>query len=133
MKLASGSQRFLNLIIDGVTFIILLSVIKKGIALYALGSGKEWLYDVYNSQVLAINVYLIYCLSEVASGRTIAKFITGTKAVCEDGTKLTLKKTLARAFCRLIPFEAFSFLGGEANNCVGWHDKFSKTRVVRTR
>ncbi|KAB2807701.1 RDD family protein [Phaeocystidibacter luteus] len=39
-----------------------------------------------------------------------------------------IRNALQRTLCRFIPFEAFSFLF--TSNHVGWHDRFSKTRVV---
>jgi hypothetical protein len=36
---------------------------------------------------------------------------------------------LGRTFSRFVPFEPFSFLGSGH----GWHDRWSDTRVVRTR
>jgi hypothetical protein len=35
---------------------------------------------------------------------------------------------LGRSAARSIPFEPFSFLGGQPT---GWHDRLSETRVVR--
>ncbi|CAN0592803.1 unnamed protein product, partial [Laminaria digitata] len=39
-------------------------------------------------------------------------------------------RLLGRTAARFVPFEAFSFLGGDAT---GWHDRWSNTRVVRLR
>ena len=56
-------------------------------------------------------------------GRTLGKFITGTKVVSADGETPTASQIVGRTFCRMIPFEAFSFA---RETCpVGWHDKFS--------
>lgn len=48
--------------------------------------------------------------------------------VREDGGKPSLGQVLGRTACRLIPFEAFSFLGSSG---VGMHDSIPDTRVVR--
>ena len=41
----------------------------------------------------------------------------------------SLKQVFLRTLIRLIPFEAFSFLGGSK----GWHDEWSGTKVIRVR
>jgi uncharacterized RDD family membrane protein YckC len=61
-------------------------------------------------------------------GRTLGKLITGSKAVREDGTSLTWKDACLRSLSRMVPFEPFSALGGAP-----WHDRWTKTTVVRTR
>lgn len=44
-----------------------------------------------------------------------------------DGSKPKFDEILIRALCRLIPLNAFSFLGDLGK---GWHDTLSKTYVV---
>jgi hypothetical protein len=73
--------------------------------------------------------FLYYLPQEAFSGRTLGKMITGTRAVNEDGTKLTFGRALGRTLCRYIPFEAFSFLGGNGRPR-GWHDRISRTKVI---
>jgi uncharacterized RDD family membrane protein YckC len=67
-----------------------------------------------------------YAGFEVASGRTLGKFITRTRVVRTDGTAPTTAQILGRTLARLTPFEALSFLA-RAN----WHDRWSGTVVVR--
>lgn len=71
-----------------------------------------------------------YFILEVTTGKTLGKLVTGTKVVDEHGQPATAGQILGRSFCRLIPFEAFSFLGNEGR---GWHDTIPKTYVVKTR
>lgn len=69
--------------------------------------------------------FLIYFgIEAITKGRSIGKYITGTKVAMIDGTNPTIKDY----FSRNIPFDAFSFLGGN-----GWHDKISKTTVVNKK
>lgn len=77
-------------------------------------------------------VVLYYVPFETGFGRTPAKLITGTKVVSEDGGPPGLGRVLGRTLVRMVPFEVFSFLGGDGRP-VGWHDSWSGTRVVRTR
>lgn len=46
-------------------------------------------------------------------GKTIGKYITKTIVVMEDGSKPKASDIVLRSLCRLIPFDAFSFLGTE--------------------
>jgi uncharacterized RDD family membrane protein YckC len=80
---------------------------------------------------LIITVYSVnfayYCMLEGLTGRTLGKFISGTYVVTADGLKPDFLTILGRTLCRFIPFEPLSFLFGD----LGFHDRFSKTRVVR--
>ena len=67
---------------------------------------------------------------ESLTGRTMAKLITRTKVVMENGDKPTFEVILTRTLCRLIPFNWISFLGDDG---VGWHDSLSKTRVISVK
>jgi uncharacterized RDD family membrane protein YckC len=72
-----------------------------------------------------------YVVAEAAFQRTIAKLLTGTMVINSTGGRPSFGQIVGRSFARLIPFEAFSFLGGRQP--VGWHDSLSGTRVVSTR
>ena len=73
-----------------------------------------------------ISYSLYYFLIEnYSKGRSIGKFITGTKVVTLEGEIPKSSVFLKRSLYRLIPFEAFSFLGTN-----GWHDSIPKTTVV---
>ncbi len=72
-----------------------------------------------------------YAGSEALFGQTLAKLITRTRVVSEDGGAPTAGQILGRTLSRYVPFDAFSFLG--SGPCLGWHDRWSRTRVIRTR
>jgi len=57
--------------------------------------------------------YAYYVFFEGVTGRSIGKYFTKTKVVTEDGEKPNFETILVRSLCRFIPFEAFSFLGGD--------------------
>lgn len=129
-SLTSKGLRFANYLID--YFI-------AGIIQYAIIFIPLLLIEdaYYNSPLLSVGllgisllVYVLYyALTEyLFKGKTIAKFITGTKAVTVEGEDLNFNKALIRALCRFIPFEPFSFFGE-----TGWHDSISKTRVVNQK
>jgi uncharacterized RDD family membrane protein YckC len=132
--LASTGKRFLNYLIDLIVFIIPIALILVWIFI-----PKEYSYDNYYRQntfshqlserVVALLVYsVLYFLSEIImKGRTIGKFITGTKAVNIDGTEMEPKTILLRSLSRVVPFEPFSAL---SNPCRPWHDKWTRTQVI---
>ena len=60
-------------------------------------------------------------------GKTVAKMMTKSTVVNENGGKIIFRQAILRSLCRFIPFNLFSFLGSKG---IGWHDRISKTRVV---
>jgi len=141
MQIASTGRRFANLILDYIFYMIFSLVIGLAIGFAMLIVGGEEAFDTdafaAGSEpnpivdfLLGMVIMLVYYVpQEKLFGRTLAKFITRTKVVSEDGSAATWGQIVGRTFSRFIPFEAFSFLGGKGYP-VGWHDKLSKTRVV---
>lgn len=75
------------------------------------------------------NYCLYYFLMEnFLDGRTVAKYITGTKVISTDGTKPTTQQIIYRSLSRIVPFDGLSFLGVN-----GWHDSWSDTRVINIK
>ncbi|SFQ74676.1 RDD family protein [Flavobacterium akiainvivens] len=75
-----------------------------------------------------IIAYLYYFVFEtLTGGRTLGKYITNTKVLTWYGERPTAGQIAKRSLCRIIPFNAFSFL---AENPLGWHDSLSGTVVV---
>lgn len=129
MVLASTGQRFGTMLLDLIFYFIFAIIF--GFVLGLIGLGD--LIQNMNDTLLGIVILLIYYVPQEAfSGRTLGKLITGTKAVKEDGTELSFGQALGRTLCRFIPFEAFSFLGGNGRPR-GWHDKIPKTKVISVR
>lgn len=129
---ASRTKRFLNVFIDQLAlyFIILaFSFLWVSTADYneSLYLEDESRFDLM-SYVIGWGVTLLfYTLTEgLLKGKTLGKLITQTRALDEQGELLTFSKAFVRSLCRLIPFEAFTFLGERP----GLHDRLSKTMVV---
>jgi uncharacterized RDD family membrane protein YckC len=82
------------------------------------------------SYVIFICNYLFYytLCEKLFRGYTLGKFITGTRAIREDDEELTFKDALLRSLCRIVPLEVLSALAG-----FPWHDRWTKTKVVKTR
>ncbi|WP_426481730.1 RDD family protein [Chryseobacterium sp. R2ACT005] len=95
----------------------------------------EFFYFYSNGNILwqlfigNFNYCLYYFLMEnYLDGRTIAKYITGTKVISTDGTKPTTQQIIYRSLSRIVPFDGLSFLGVN-----GWHDSWSYTRVINVK
>lgn len=122
-----GGLRFANYIIDrlavyGLTFVL-------GMVLGFL--NVEFVYNISPLQdaLLSILIYILYyVVMEYYFQVTIGKLITGTVVVNMQGNKPEINAILGRSISRIVPFEPFSFLGSSA---IGWHDKWSNTRVIK--
>ena len=127
--LASTGQRFLNFLINAIIFSFCHGFFSGVIALAGtqlLLPETSLFYQLTVEFISFFFYYILYFLSElVFKGRTIGKFITGTKAVNEDSTEVGPKAILIRSLVRMIPFEPFSAL-----NRRPWHDKWSQTYVI---
>ncbi|MFB3389336.1 RDD family protein [Flavobacterium sp. LAR06] len=131
--LVSSGTRFLNYIIDLVSFFvvlfaigIVLGILTNLLGMTALGLWVDSLGDL-GWNLVAITVSIIYyTVMEGLFGRSVGKFITGSVVVDENGEKPSFGTIFKRSLCRYIPFDAFTFLGGSR----GWHDSISDTYVV---
>jgi uncharacterized RDD family membrane protein YckC len=130
---ASAWRRLVNLLLDQVGCLLLGVVVAIIIVIPAVLLHKAELLDNIPDFLLGILMTLLYYVPQEALwGKTLAKFVTGTRVVSISGARPTFGQIVGRTFCRIIPFEAFTFLFG-GGNPVGWHDKFSNTRVVMDR
>lgn len=125
---ASKGKRLGNFLVDNVVTTVISAIAG---ALVALLGASGFLFNPLFSYGFGFLIYCSYYLvAEGTSGRTVGKLLTGTKVVSEDGGQPPFGAILQRSLVRLIPFEPFSFLGPQAT---GWHDRWSKTRVVEIR
>jgi len=124
---ADKGLRFVNYIIDFFISLLFMSIISTIIVFIAFIFDLN-IYLLFENEFLInlITYSLYYFLIEnYSKGRSIGKFITGTKVVTLEGEIPKSSVFLKRSLYRLIPFEAFSFLGAN-----GWHDSIPKTAVV---
>lgn len=123
---ASMGNRFLNFFLDRIFAYI------GAVIIVVIGAlvGRHHPAVMTTFVVIAILFYVLgyYVFFESIWQRTITKWITGTKVVMNDGSKPPFSRILGRTLCRIIPFEAFSFLVD--SHPVGWHDRISHTLVV---
>jgi len=136
-KTADNSKRIGNYIIDIIGFLVFAAFIGIVWGLLAVSTNNEQWLDESESMggqlIDTLFSYLVmiiyYVLSEYfLSGKTLGKYLTKTRAVTIDNQRMEIGTVIIRSLCRLIPFEAFSFLIG--SNPRGWHDKFSNTKVI---
>ncbi len=138
---ASQWQRFFNFLIDnllmrfGLSYVtgtavgVLLAYVAPGYVERLAYDPSRWDIYLLGYLVAIFNWLIYYTICEKAfKGYTLGKLITGTRAIRNDGGELTFKDALLRSLSRLVPFEAFSALGGYP-----WHDTWTKTMVIKTR
>lgn len=138
--LASKSKRFVNYLVDRILFNLVFYAIGVIIVLIGelLGSDEmlhflEGLDDISRiaDYLITYSFYTIFYFTlESLSQKTIGKLITNTKVVLENGEKPSPETIIIRSLSRMIPFDAFSFLGAIPR---GWHDTISKTYVVDSK
>jgi uncharacterized RDD family membrane protein YckC len=135
--LASNGQRFLNYILDTIVIIalaFLLSIILAVIALLLGFNGVLiWMGNVstLEERLIFVSIAILYYVSaEGLFSRSLGKLITGTIVVDENGKKPSFGVIFKRSLCRVIPFDALSFLGSSGR---GWHDSMSDTYVVNKK
>ena len=132
--MATGWQRFGNYIVDVVfiyliifILIILLSIVTAFFESYAFVEWMDTMSDLEGYLIYFAIMLSYFIFFEGFSSRSLAKYITGTVVVLEDGSKPDLGTITKRTLCRLIPFDPLSFL---SSNARGWHDSISDTYVV---
>lgn len=129
---ASSGKRFANYLIDLVVFYLILFVFGIVLALLSPASINDidsFSNSSFLDEVLSLLLYGMYMflIELVGKGRSVGKFITGTKAVNEDGSAISAKTALLRGLSRTVPFEVFSALGSPS---YPWHDKWTHTYVI---
>lgn len=125
MNLASNGQRLATLLIDYLGMTLCSGLV--GFVLGMLG-GPE--LAPLGSLLGFVVMFGYYAGFEAAFGKTPGKMIVGTRVVTTTGGEPSFGQCLGRTFARCVPFEPFSFFGDDA---VGWHDRWTSTRVIRTR
>lgn len=126
-------KRLLNFVIDILVvclIFIILGAIAGILSLFGYNGFALWFdkLDGLTDRLVTTLVMVIYLfVIEVFTQRSVGKFITGTIVVSEDGTKPEARSIMIRNLCRIISFEALTFLGSTPR---GWHDSASGTYVV---
>lgn len=84
---------------------------------------------------IVLFVFLYYVVLEARFGRTVGKFVAGTRVVDLDGCGITLGQAIGRTLCRRLTAEPLSllFLNDKYGGRSAWHDAIPGTVVIRTR
>jgi uncharacterized RDD family membrane protein YckC len=127
LQSATIGQRMLNSLVDFFAFVLLSAV--AGFIFGLLGARTGHLrHDGGVRNVVGYGAFILYyVVSEGTTQRTLGKWFTRTKVVADDGRKPSLGQIIGRSVARLVPFEPFSCFSSRG----GWHDRWSRTRVVR--
>lgn len=134
---ATTGQRFVNFLIDSIVVyalffgvIFILAMFSPTFANMLINSDNDTGSKLMVQLVAVIVMVLAYVLIEgLFKGKSLGKLITKTRAVQEDGHNLiTWKQVFLRSISRVVPFETLSGFSGHP-----WHDKWSKTIVVKNR
>ncbi len=130
---ASGGKRFANYLIDLIGFYFLAFITGMVIAMVSpqtidsIDEENTGFNLAQNMVFILIFILYMFGIEAIFKGKTLGKFMTGTRAVNEDGSNITAKTALLRGLSRIVPFEAFSALG---NPSYPWHDQWTKTYVI---
>jgi len=125
---AKRDQRLVNLLIDIVIlvlgFFMLVQFLPYVFAPFSLFFSSPIGLLVF----IVLFIFLYYALCEGMFGKTLGKMVTRTKVVNESGLPASGQQVFVRTICRFIPVDPFTFFTKDAR---GWHDKLSKTKVVK--
>ena len=119
---APTSIRFANYLIDLVVFYVLNILVSLAFTSWLQTAARPMIY------LTSYCLYIAYFtfIEGATGGRSVGKFITGSKAIKEDGGVITWNDALLRSLSRIVPFEPFSAFGGYP-----WHDRWTHTKVVK--
>lgn len=136
---ASNWLRLFTNLIDTVIFafvtILFQNILDLVCVLYSVDLVRVFISQAPMDQLLAwlynsIFVCVLFLFLEgLTKGYTLGKLITGTRAIQRDHTAITWKQAAIRSIVRMIPIEPLSAFSKNGL----WHDRMSKTMVVKTR
>jgi uncharacterized RDD family membrane protein YckC len=130
---ASGWKRFANYMVDIVFIYYIIFNYLDVVRYWSFLNRNGYRYSYRDSYgyipvlVPLISLMFYYFILEGIFNTTAGKCATNTVVVNSSGEVPSVGQRLGRTLCRLIPFEAFSFLG---KNARGWHDTITDTYVV---
>lgn len=124
---APAGLRFANRLVDAVVIAYILLT-----NLASFQAFERMRDDIEPAVFLIFEIPFLlfyYIILEGIFNTSAGKCATGTIIVNASGERPNFGQILGRTFCRLIPFEPFSFFGAEAR---GWHDSIPNTYVVES-
>ena len=131
-EIAKRDQRAANFIIDALIaypLMILLKFLPEALGIFVLLDTKINLHSIPGLAAWLITLFFYYLVCEGIWYRTIGKMITATRVIQTSGNDPEFSHILIRTLVRLIPLEFITYLI-TGNRPVGWHDRWSATRVI---
>ncbi len=133
---ASYGKRLANYLIDFVAFSFLMSFLLVVVApVYPLADKIKAKQPIgLEDQLMISFFYGLYMsvMEAILKGKSIGKYITGTRAVTENGLPVSTQTAFVRGLIRLIPFpfEQLSAISFTLSTPYPWHDRWSRSLVV---
>jgi uncharacterized RDD family membrane protein YckC len=136
---ASLWARFAHLVIDRIVVLAIFVAFGFFASITYELFGTEYFINIaeklssvnkFTDILVTSSVYLLYAtlMEYFTKGRTLGKYITGSKVISTDGTEPSFQDYFIRNISRIVPFDALSFFGTN-----GWHDSWSDTRVINIK
>jgi uncharacterized RDD family membrane protein YckC len=127
---ADSGKRLVNYIVDLISFYLFLILLVRFLVL-AFGPLQLDL-DGLTLRFLSLVLYVFFygAFESITGGKTPGKYLTGTRAVNSNGTRITWDVAVTRSLSRVVPFEPLSAFGSPT---YPWHDRWAKTYVVDER
>jgi len=121
-------KRFVNFFIDAICLFLFNFLLGFMLGFFGFARDQSSVTYRWKLYILgSIVQFLYYFIMEFKWSKTVAKFITKTKVVTENGETPKATNIFKRTLIRFVPFDAFSFL---SSSPAGWHDRWSGTRVI---
>ncbi len=120
--------RFANRLIDLLIILLLVyNFIAFNTDYFTSEISRQFTNPITLTLLELVALIYYYLFMEVIFKTTAGKCATNTIIVNSNAETASIAQLIGRTFCRLIPFEPFSFF---ANNGRGWHDSITNTYVV---
>lgn len=130
---ATGGKRFINYLVDWIAFSLLWDLWLRGwyvrllVALHFPITSSWLIFLVGLLGEIATFCLLIGGTEAATGGKTLGKVFTQTRAINDDGSRISPKTALLRCLSRFVPFEVFSALGKPS---YPWHDRWTHSMVI---
>jgi len=119
--------RLINFLIDSLFILLIIFSIAYIVGYYGVSFNSYVVNYIYSTFLILVSFIGYYLILEFKFQTTIGKLLTRTYVVNLEGSKPSFSNVLKRTLIRLIPIELLSFLFSKN----GWHDKLSKTKVLK--
>ncbi len=128
LKIAGKGRRFCTWVVDYVGFLVLSMAIH---VVMVLAFGPDSLRYIQGGWAYLFGFAVMsayYLFFEGLWGRTPGKLLLGTVVTDPRGGEPDFASIAKRTLARFVPFEGLTFFGER-----GFHDRVSKTQVIRKR